>query len=74
MSRRDSGLMQNAGESSEAIVSRIYEEELSKLAQQAKHSGNAAEYQLYQVNYLCHLNCLYCPSEIFYVFSLSMSD
>lgn len=49
MNRRDSGLVQNGGESSEAIVSRIYEEELSKLAQQAKQSGNIAEYQLYQV-------------------------
>lgn len=37
-------------ESSEAIVSRIYQEELTKLAQQAKVSGNLAEYQLYQVN------------------------
>lgn len=41
-----------ASESSEAIVSRIYEEELSKLVQQAKQSGNVAEFQLYQVSTL----------------------
>jgi len=37
-------------ESSEAIVSRIYEEELMKLAEQAKQAGNMTEYQLYQVH------------------------
>ena len=39
-----------SSESSEAIVSRIYEEELTKLAEQAKVSGNVTEYQLYQVS------------------------
>lgn len=40
-------------ESSQAIVSRIYEEELTKLAEQAKQSGNMTEHQLYQV-LVCH--------------------
>jgi len=36
-------------ESSEDIVARIYEEQLSKLAELSKQSGNLAEYRLYQV-------------------------
>ena len=41
--------MNQSNESSQAIVARIYEEELIKLAEQAKQSGNVTEYQLYQV-------------------------